>query len=203
MMTPAGMVLEKSEIHLMNIDEGSIIAALLLNDDIHESVWCLFYEQGGNWTCFGDGDEYDAELAEWMPDAVKECAEKMIEIFSDSEQINEDMHWFLDWAAAAEKTLFIKKIEEKIQENGYTQIGDDSGIFLESKEYRMTEYESWLEEAPSLKEREEMGATQKELDKYYEDLNADYSKCNFWIVPDNGETPTGYDTVKEALESME
>lgn len=66
--------------------------------------WCLFYEQGGDWASFGDGDETNVGmLSDWMPDGIRACVtavEKRI-----GESAAEDMDWFTDWANAAEETL--------------------------------------------------------------------------------------------------
>lgn len=92
------------------VPQGSMILALLDNGS-YGNVWCLFYEQGGDWTVFGDGEEYQTEaLLEWMPEAI-ECALKEIsEITFLDESAMEDLQWFENWADTARNTLNQKEI---------------------------------------------------------------------------------------------
>lgn len=82
---------------------GSIAMGLLLNDDDTPNCWCLFWEWGGDWTAFGESQQYDkTELQGWEPNAVREAVNKALELFPGCE---DDMGWFIDWTETAEQTL--------------------------------------------------------------------------------------------------
>lgn len=104
--TELGEIINRSIIKLAKINYGSIIAALLLSDEQDDAVWCLFYEQGGDYNAFPDGAECDEDqLEEWMPCAVMEAVKEFKRIMPE----NDDMQWFIDWATTAKETLGIKE----------------------------------------------------------------------------------------------
>jgi len=108
--TDAGSVISKSMINLpeCTIDPTEPVTRVRFMVALLEShknpVWCLFYEQGGDWASFGDGDETNAEvLSDWMPDAIRDCVAAIENRIGDAAR--EDMEWFTDWANAAEETM--------------------------------------------------------------------------------------------------
>ena len=108
-LTPSdgGDFFTKSAIQLNTyIPQGSMIIALLDNGS-YGTFWCLFYEQGGDWTVFGDGEEYNLDaLCEWMPEAIDSALKEVAEMdFLDIDSPLEDLEWFESWASAAKSTL--------------------------------------------------------------------------------------------------
>lgn len=105
--TQCGKFITKSaiELHYPNVPQGTMIAALL--ETGNDFRWCLFYEQGGDWNCFEDGEQYDSNCVDqWMPDAVisaiKELSDSEIK---DMDALLTDMEWFEDWAVGAKSTI--------------------------------------------------------------------------------------------------
>ena len=81
---------------------GSIALGILGPGDPH-ACWCLFWEWGGDWGTFEDGQELDPEqLNGWEPSKVREAVAEAITVCPDCE---EDMEWFERWADVAEATL--------------------------------------------------------------------------------------------------
>ena len=84
---------------------GSIALGLLAGADldVDKLCWCLFWEQGADWSVFLDGAEYDTDrLGGWEPDAIREAVSSAIAALPECE---DDMAWFADWADRAEQTL--------------------------------------------------------------------------------------------------
>lgn len=113
--TDAGLVIKKSIVRLPECtinqqDAATRVTFMVALLNPADPVWCLFYERGGDWTSFGDGDEHNPELVdEWMPDAIRDCVNAVKTKIG--EEADEDMEWFADWANAAEET--IKNKDEK------------------------------------------------------------------------------------------
>lgn len=109
--TQCGKFLTKSaiELHYPVVPQGSMIAALL--ESGKDFVWCLFYEQGGDWTCFEDGEQYEADcLKDWMPEAIIQAVKELSSCdFKYTDALLEDLEWFEDWADTAKATLGGKK----------------------------------------------------------------------------------------------
>lgn len=86
------------------VNEGSIALFILLNSDDKPECYVLLWEWGGDWMCFGDGDEHDKEkLIGWEPSKIYAAIYQARKL--NNEYVNGDMGWFEDWAHSAEKTL--------------------------------------------------------------------------------------------------
>lgn len=116
--TDCGKIITKSAIKLdAYVPKGSMIAALLESNQ--EYIWCLFYEQGGDWTAFEDGEELNSEaIQDWMPSAIESAIEELTGLnFLDAESVEPDLEWFSNWATTAKSTLFIESYQELYAEN--------------------------------------------------------------------------------------
>lgn len=94
------------KLHTPHVPSGTMVMALVENG-VYGNHWCLFYEQGGDWTSFCEGEEHCAEcVAEWMPDAVKAAINEASQLpFLNLEPIMENLEWFKEWGETARKTL--------------------------------------------------------------------------------------------------
>ena len=110
--TDAGPVVKRSIINLpeCTINQTEPAARVRFMVALLGDSWCLFYERGGDWASFGDGEQHEAEhLEDWMPDGIRECVKAVIGRIGDA--ADEDMDWFIDWADSAEETLNAKETE--------------------------------------------------------------------------------------------
>lgn len=83
---------------------GSIALGILLDKDGKPDTWCLFWEWGGDWSVFVDGEENDPEALDgWEPNAIREAVDNIGMLYG--EDCAEDLEWFTEWADQAEKTL--------------------------------------------------------------------------------------------------
>lgn len=89
-----------------DVPQGSMIIALMDNGS-YGNVWVLLYEQGGDWTAFGDGEEFNIEaLHDWMPPAINHAVKEVADLpFLDVERVLADLEWFSDWSESAQSTL--------------------------------------------------------------------------------------------------
>lgn len=106
--TEGGNVIKASMIDLpectINQEDPSTRVEFMVALLEQSAVWCLFYNQGGDWNIFGDGEENNAEtVQDWMPDALRECAAAVSKRVG--EKAADDMDWFIDWADSADVTL--------------------------------------------------------------------------------------------------
>ena len=87
---------------LVKIDHGYVGLGIMLSRDEKLDCWCLYYQQGGDWSCFVDGDELNPEvILGWETEAIREACKLAREICN----CEEDMEWFENWADMAEKTI--------------------------------------------------------------------------------------------------
>ena len=92
---------------------GSIALAVMLDAQDKPSCYGLFWEWGGDWSVFGDGQELDADaLSGWEAEAVKEAIVEAMRICPDCA---DGMEWFSDWADIAAATIFGKKLTDAIE----------------------------------------------------------------------------------------
>ncbi len=84
--------------------KGSIGLFILLDESRKPACYALLWEWGGDWMCFGDGEEFNEDALDgWEPSAIYEAIAEARKL--ENEEIDNDLEWFNEWAENAEKTL--------------------------------------------------------------------------------------------------